>query len=228
MTRAADAVEHDTGELHPRRSVVAEAPHQGRQGAGLTRGLDHEHHRQIELGCHLGRAALAAGTATVKQTHHAFNQGQLGATAMPDKAALHPVGPAQQGVEIAAGATRQAAVQLGVEVVGPHLERLNGLAAARCRGDQHQAQQRFAAAAGGSRDQTGHGQRRRTGSLSGRQQPGSDGHGRCHQRIGGVVAAAEQACQLLLLGGVGDGHHLLEQLHAGHAAGFKAHAPPRL
>jgi hypothetical protein len=45
---ARHAVEHHPGQAHPWWTVVAEAPHQRRQGTGLARGLHHQHHRQVQ------------------------------------------------------------------------------------------------------------------------------------------------------------------------------------
>ena len=43
---AANSVEHHPGQLHRWGPMVAEAAHQGRQGARLPRRFHHKHHRQ--------------------------------------------------------------------------------------------------------------------------------------------------------------------------------------
>ena len=153
---AAHPVEHHPGQLHRWWAMVAEAPHQRRQGARLPRRFHHKHHRQAELGRHRCRAALTAGAAAIEQAHHPLHQRQVGPAAVPAKAALQPLGPAQQRIEVAAGVAAHPAEQLGIEVVGPHLEGLQTQALRPGPGRQAQRQQGLAATAAGRGDQTGH------------------------------------------------------------------------
>ena len=138
VTLAAHAVQHHTGQLQP-ALVIAEAAHQRRHGARLPARFHHQHHRQLEQLGHMGGAALAAGPAAIEQAHHPFHQGEVGSAAVLLKAALHPGLAAEQRIEIAAGSAAGGAQQLGVEVVGPHLEGLNAVASAPGEGRERQA-----------------------------------------------------------------------------------------
>ena len=101
---------------------------------------------------------MATWTAAIEQAHHPLDQGQLGLAAVPREAAPHPFLAAEQGVEVAAWPSTHPAEQLGIEVVGSHLEGLQALAAAASQGGEAQAEQGFAAAAAGRCDKAGHGE----------------------------------------------------------------------
>ena len=101
---------------------------------------------------------MATRTAAIEQAHHPLDQGELGLAAVPGEAAPYPLLAAEQGVEVAAWPSTDPAEQLGIEVVGSHLEGLQALAAAAGQGGEAQAEQGFAAAAAGRCDEAGHGE----------------------------------------------------------------------
>ena len=66
MPLTGDPIKHHPCHAHLGGAMVAEAPHEGRQGSSLTGGLHHQHHWQIEELGDGGRTAVAAGTPAIK------------------------------------------------------------------------------------------------------------------------------------------------------------------
>ena len=71
---------------------------------------------------------------------------------MPTETALHPGLTAEDWIEVAALPAGHGGEQLGVEVIGPHLEGLEAFPSLAGHGGQAEAEQRLAAAAAGRGD----------------------------------------------------------------------------
>ena len=127
----------------------------------------------------------------------------------------HPWLPTQIEIEVAAGTPRCLTQQLRVEVVGPHLERLNRLTACPSPAQDGKTDEGFAAATGRCGNHNGHGVPPKS-----TQQPGSQRCRRRQERVGAVVATAEQSGYVHFWGGVLHGNDVFVQVQVGHATPF--------
>jgi hypothetical protein len=139
MPLAPHPIQHDPRQIHPWRAIVAKPAHQGSQRGTLAGGLHHQHHRQIQQVGHLGRTPVTGGASPIKQTHHPLHQHGVRPAPVPLEGLPHPWLATEQGIKIAAWPARHLAQQLGVEVVGPHLEGLQGGSPMADPGRQDQA-----------------------------------------------------------------------------------------
>ena len=153
---AADFVEHHTGDVQL-GIVIAESAHDGAEGCGLTTGIQHQHHRQVQQAGHVGGASGCTAADAIEEPHHPLHEGQLGGTSVTVKCAPNPGFPAEIEIEVATGLTRGLAEQLGIEIVRSHLEGLDPASVLLGPAQQRQAQQGFAAATGWCSDDGGHG-----------------------------------------------------------------------
>ena len=153
---AADLVEHHAGDAQL-GIVIAESAHDGAEGGGLTTGIQHQHHRQVQQAGHVGRASGCTAADAIEEPHHPFHEGQLRGTAVTVKGLANPGFSAEIEIEVATGLPRGLAEQLGIEIVRSHLEGLDPASVLLGPAQQRQAQQGFAAATGWCSDDSGHG-----------------------------------------------------------------------
>ena len=115
---------------------------------GLSAGIHNEDHRELESGCNSCAAAITAWTDAIEEAHDPFHHRQISRAAMTEEAASYPVLTAEAQIQVATGAPRCSCQQLWVQIVRPHLERLNALPLLAGPGDQAEREQGLATAAG--------------------------------------------------------------------------------
>ena len=102
MSLAAHPVEHHTrqGQVWV---VITETLDEGPQRCGLTTGIDHQNHGELQLfrdGC---RAAGFAAADAIEQAHHPLHKGQIPLAPVTEKGLLNPGLSAEVEIEISAG-----------------------------------------------------------------------------------------------------------------------------
>ena len=83
-------IEDDPSQVHLWFQAL-ESAHHGREGSGLPAGIHHQHHRKVQMPCHSRRAAFGAGSDSVVQTHHTFDDGHVAESAESTETEIHPV-----------------------------------------------------------------------------------------------------------------------------------------
>ena len=142
MTIAVDTVQHNSGK-NQLGVVIPKAPDQSGERCRLTTGIHHQHNGQLELLRHRRGAALFRASNPIEEAHDPFHKGQISLRPIAVERPLDPAFSAEVDVEVAAGTACRCAQQLGIEVVGPDLERLNRMTMDPCPGQQGKGEQCF-------------------------------------------------------------------------------------
>ena len=147
MSIASDPIEQDPRHAQCRVEVRVTRHHCG-GGTGHRASVNDEQHRGTQLLCQFsGAADLIHRRATVKQPHHAFDNGdiRIGCGANKDRTIkLHPQHPP---VEISRRAACGSPVMTRIDKVGPDLERLDPSASLAQGCQNRQRRRRFSDAA---------------------------------------------------------------------------------
>jgi hypothetical protein len=214
MSIAVHTVDHNAREVEP-WVVISESTHECPKRGCLATGIHHQNHGEMEKPSDRGCTAFLRTANAIEESHDAFDESHGAVPAIAMEGFTHPWLPAKIEIEVAAGTPRRLTQQLRVEVIGPHFERLNRLTACPSPAQEGKADEGFAAATGRCGNHNGHGVLPKSTQQLGRQ--------RCRrrqERVGAVVATAEQSGYVHFWGGVLHGNDVFVQVEVGHAAPF--------
>jgi hypothetical protein len=125
MALAAHAIAYQPGQADLRIEVGKPASNRGNRSRH-SGSVDHQQHRRAEPFRDLRRRTIfAARGGPVEQTHHAFNDRDVGAGGGPRKSAEHRVTSHHPAVQVMRGLARRAHMVGRVEIIGTAFENRN-------------------------------------------------------------------------------------------------------